>query len=576
MNEFVYESWHEKGEVEIKLNHIFPIEIVANNVKNVKLYIDEDRSNSQYANRVCFDLYKKELIKIRRIKGFYAEKDETMNTMFIPEDLWSGGDGIYSFPLNQDQDGFPVEHKNINKDTLFVFGDTFVGEIDVQSKQRIEPTLMPNNSYAFLKNNKLSFHIQKDKLGQFKNVFDLEKEYTLEGNLVENLLTNNTSLYISAASKEDLEIIYDFYQKKKINSLIYGNYFDETFGDNLDRGIKEIDIFESIDGKEFNQVKSLYLEKAIDLTKSHTALLDLETRFIKVIIKKHRLIVGCRYLTFAYDNVPYIDVKITSNQLFYSAPKHTWLWLQDGIIHDNIFYFYPMRVISDLSQPEGLQFKVIGTMIFKVPLIDGNLMLDEVQQKPIRNYFENEGVTIIFGSAIMNHMHHDGYIYIYGYKSVLGFRQLIVSRVKPKDLWDVDAYEYFDGSFYSSNFKNVATILDHVSCEMSVTYLNEGPYKGKFIAIMTYDTNTKYVAFALGDSPEGPFSEPQKIYSTPEQEIFLSTTYTYNAKAHPHLSQAEDILVSYNTNTYNFEHNMSHAHIYRPRFIRLKTIRGIE
>jgi len=40
-------------------------------------------------------------------------------------------------------------------------------------------------------------------------------------------------------------------------------------------------------------------------------------------------------------------------------------------------------------------------------------------------------------------------------------------------------------------------------------------------------------------------------------------------KAHPHLSKSEEILVSYNTNTYSYAHNMSDYRIYRPRFIRL-------
>jgi hypothetical protein len=104
---------------------------------------------------------------------------------------------------------------------------------------------------------------------------------------------------------------------------------------------------------------------------------------------------------------------------------------------------------------------------------------------------------------------------------------------------------------------------------MSVSQLLDGQFKDKYIAVFTYDTNTPYVAFAIGETPYGPFTDPQKIYHTPEQALYKSTTYTYNAKAHPHLSQSTNILVTYNTNTYNFEHNMSNNLIYRPRFIRL-------
>ena len=37
-----------------------------------------------------------------------------------------------------------------------------------------------------------------------------------------------------------------------------------------------------------------------------------------------------------------------------------------------------MRVISDTSQPEGLQFKVLDTMIFKIPIDNGKLKDVEV------------------------------------------------------------------------------------------------------------------------------------------------------------------------------------------------------
>ncbi|MDA0871929.1 MAG: DUF4185 domain-containing protein [Firmicutes bacterium] len=576
MKEYIYEAWHDKGFAEINLNSIFPVQVISKDISGIKFYIDEEISSSIYTNRICFNLRSKQFVRVKLLKGFYAVKDDVMSKKFIPESLWSGGDGIYSFPLSNNDDGFPVNQNAINEDSLFVFGDTFVGEFDQQSKQRIEPTLMTNNSFAYLKNGEISFHLEKDTLGQIKSAFELEREHTLEGNHIQNLLINDSSLYISASSKKDVEILYDFYEIKRIGSLIYGNYYDDIFGDNLDRSFKDVQVFESADGIDFKKIKSFTMKKAKDSKTINSEMLNTETRFVKIVIQKHRKLIGCRYLTFTYESIPYIDIKICSNQQFYSVPKHTWLWLQDGIIYNNVFYFYPMRVISDTSQPEGLQFKVLDTMIFKVPIDKGILNLKDIQQKPMRNYLEKDGITFIFGSAVMNHSKEDGYIYIYGYKSVLGFRQLIVSRVKPIDLWNVDAYEYFNGSTYERDFKNVSPILDHVSCEMSVTFINAGPYKDKFIAIMTYDTNTKYVAFSLGDSPSGPFTEPQKIFVTSEQDIYKSTTYTYNAKAHPHLSHPEDILISYNTNTYNFEHNMSHAYIYRPRFIRLKTIRGSE
>jgi hypothetical protein len=151
----------------------------------------------------------------------------------------------------------------------------------------------------------------------------------------------------------------------------------------------------------------------------------------------------------------------------------------------------------------------------------------------------------------------------------MGLRELVVARVKEDRFEFFDDWRFYNGKDWVTNIFESKGLLEHISCEMSVSQLLDGQNKGKYIAVFTYDTNTPYIAYSLGDSLVGPFSDPQKVYHTPEQDIFKSTTYTYNAKAHPHLSKSTNILVSYNTNTYNFEHNMSNNLIYRPRFIRL-------
>jgi hypothetical protein len=61
------------------------------------------------------------------------------------------------------------------------------------------------------------------------------------------------------------------------------------------------------------------------------------------------------------------------------------------------------------------------------------------------------------------------------------------------------------------------------------------------------------------------------IYYTPElaegQDIM-----TYNAKAHPHLSNDEELLVTYNVNSSSLAANTNNADIYHPRWIRLREI----
>ena len=76
------------------------------------------------------------------------------------------------------------------------------------------------------------------------------------------------------------------------------------------------------------------------------------------------------------------------------------------------------------------------------------------------------------------------------------------------------------------------------------------------------------IAIRVGTSPTGPFGPPITIYTCPEPDL-RSGIFCYNAKAHPHLSNPGELLISYNVNTTNFADNLRFSDIYRPRFIRL-------
>ena len=76
------------------------------------------------------------------------------------------------------------------------------------------------------------------------------------------------------------------------------------------------------------------------------------------------------------------------------------------------------------------------------------------------------------------------------------------------------------------------------------------------------------VGMRIATVPVGPFSDIIEIYTTPEWKEGL---WTYNAKAHPNLSKPGELLISYNTITADFWNDIQKdAHIYRPRFIKLK------
>ena len=101
---------------------------------------------------------------------------------------------------------------------------------------------------------------------------------------------------------------------------------------------------------------------------------------------------------------------------------------------------------------------------------------------------------------------------------------------------------------------------------MSVSFMEDG----RVIAAYQLNTNSPHVVIQIGQTPAGPFQPLKKVWETPE--VYEDADfYTYNAKAHPHLSKPGHLLISYNVNSFDFITDI-HKHPYhlRPRFISVK------
>jgi tetratricopeptide (TPR) repeat protein len=89
------------------------------------------------------------------------------------------------------------------------------------------------------------------------------------------------------------------------------------------------------------------------------------------------------------------------------------------------------------------------------------------------------------------------------------------------------------------------------------------------------DFLSQTVAVRYANSLTGPWSEPVPIWDTHQRDIRLHT-FTYGAKAHPHLSQPGELLISYQLNTFKNSEQYDRADIYRPRFLRLSLANSSE
>ncbi len=241
-----------------------------------------------------------------------------------------------------------------------------------------------------------------------------------------------------------------------------------------------------------------------------------------------------------------------------------WIWPMDGIRIGERFYIYGLR----LFDPPGFaSFEINGITLISFELDAQRNMINYRHVDTPLFYKDADDVEIVIGQAVLpmtpesGNSGADGYIYIYGPRNrPFNYKQMVVSRVQPRHIGDFAYYEFWDGGTWQSEIENCAVLTDSISQEFSVTALDDG----RFIAVFEFEGR---VCARYGESITGPFAPVQYLYDCPEDTMYIAG-FVYNAKAHPHLSDTGDLLVSYNVNTSDYNELFNNADTYRPRFIR--------
>lgn len=515
-------------------------------------------------------------VTIEEGHGFLFKKDEELSKRFERRTLWSGADGIYSFNLDEEED---YDQKEAN--TLFVFGDTFVGT-SLKNRKRLEPTKMVNNSLCYKKGDELNFFTKRDEDGAFISSFSLDEELTRSGYLPSNLTLNlgkdvKIKPYLSSlGEKETPVLVFDLHQVSEIKDVLITNFYDDSYGlkESFLRGVKELTIEVSSDGKHYESLGNYTLALNEDGESSSFLHLNAKGRFVRfLLVRKEGMdesddAVGLNKVVFYDQNGPLSDVTTTGDSLSAYETTKSWFWLQDGYRKDDTLFIYPEIVQEELNGIEGFEFKIRGVSEVQVKIKDGVLNLDEVKMREVPFYRLSEEVETILGSAVLDNSREDGYLYLYGYRNdrKAFLRSLIVGRIKKEDLGNYNELYFYSENGWAREIEKAKPILPHVSTEMSVIPLKDGYFKGKYLATFQYDSIGKWVSYSIGETPFGPFSNPCPLYFTPELNECTKTTYTYNAKAHLHLSSVDKILVSYNVNDMSMKANKEDFTIYHPRF----------
>ncbi|MCU0645228.1 MAG: DUF4185 domain-containing protein [bacterium] len=259
-----------------------------------------------------------------------------------------------------------------------------------------------------------------------------------------------------------------------------------------------------------------------------------------------------------------------------SSNPGDWYWLMDGIAIDDKIYVFGLRL--NTGSGGDFNFKIVGVTLLSFT-IDAADSFRDCQQVDTPLFFKNEteGWEIVLGQAVMSmtetsgNPESDGYIYVYGPRNTSSRKELVAARVLLEHIENFSRWQYWNGQAWSAEIASCAPITNGISQEFSISPTADGKF------ILVFQSGSQ-VGFRMGESPVGPFSLYQEIWNCPEvaedPDIFV-----YNAKAHPHLSTSEKLLISYNVNTFDFWDHFTNADIYRPRFITLQfndTLTNIE
>ncbi len=554
--------------------------------KYIKLSIKSEVLEGNYGS----DFFGLNDISVYLGEGIIVKEATEWTEAVTRYDGWTGADGIFSFNLETGNDSIGAGSDS----TLFLFSDTILGNVNQETFLRSNPEFI-NNTIGYFNGdesdifNNMEF-IWNEEDGVPTNIFEPDDfigyypsnimshmglnfesetemfyDYTVEG-----------SSWLSESTDINPWIIIDLLGIETLEEM---NLFN--FAENTDFSTTSIKVSYSVDNLAFTDLgtydvsvptQSTSIASSLIGGNSNLDLMGIEARYLKIDLLDNNTTssnqVGLGNLIINNGSKTLYGTVAASSydETLKGDDLHARLWLQDGVVIDDFFYTFPLLV----KDYEGF-FKVFKVGLIKINIVDSKLDLDSIEyiDAPLQNEMSDGSITY-YGAGVNNQdtsgglINQDGYIYIYGYKDTPG-RYLTVARVEEENFENFNKWTYFDGTEWSDDMNDAVQLIDGVSPELSVTYLNDGIHAGEYILVVMKNTTSGLVAVSYGDSPYGPWTEFETVYITSKIRE-LPGGFAYNAKLHPHLSEPGKYLVSYNVNTTSFT-VMTNAEIYHPRFL---------
>ena len=248
------------------------------------------------------------------------------------------------------------------------------------------------------------------------------------------------------------------------------------------------------------------------------------------------------------------------------ADGRGWFWVFDGVMTAKGMYLFLIQV-ERTAGTAVFDFRVIGTWLGHVENPSEVPSGWRIRQSRIPWSTFSGSEAILWGSAVLQ---IDNVLYIYGTTEDIGStdrkKYMILARVPVDRLSDYSRWRFYADGGWVSNFRRVSRLSPNMPHEYSVSYL---PVLKQYAAVYSQDGLSKNILARLSPEPQGPWSDPVKLYQCPEAE-WDNSVFCYAAKAHAILSQTPDqFIVTYIANSVDFDKAANDARLYRPRFLRV-------
>ncbi|WP_157683555.1 DUF4185 domain-containing protein [Microlunatus soli] len=228
----------------------------------------------------------------------------------------------------------------------------------------------------------------------------------------------------------------------------------------------------------------------------------------------------------------------------------SWYWFGDGTVEGD-----QLRVLVLEFEKTGdgvFDFAFVATAVASFRLPDLAVTVRSLPDSPIS-----------WASAVLE---CGRYSYVYGVEDLQSTKYAHLARV-PRGRLTESPWQYYDGAGWSADPTASARILTGVSNEFSVQRL--GGVDGGGFGLVTGDARESLspdILLYRSSTPTGPFTDPVRLYSTPETS---GNIFTYNAKSHPELAGDGELLVTYNVNSFDTADVYAEVDNYRPRYLRV-------